>query len=83
MHLKHSRFSHDESVHLQFKYLRRIVTSFNILRVGLLFATHYSHAITSTHLRLNELSLHYIIEESNFNFRYVRLCNLDIPEKNG
>ena len=31
--------------------------------------------------KLNELPPHYILEESNFDFRYVRLCDLDIPRK--
>ena len=31
-----------------------------------------------THCRLNEL---YILEDSNFSFRYVRLCDLDIPRE--
>ena len=26
-------------------------------------------------------SPHYILEDSNFNFRYVRLCDLDIPRE--
>ena len=25
----------------------------------------------------------YILEDSNFDFRYVRLCDLDIPRENG
>ena len=33
---------------------------------------------TFTHCILNELPPHYILEETNFNFRYVRLCDLDI-----
>ena len=33
--------------------------------------------------RLKELPTHYILEESNFNFRNVRLCDLDIPRENG
>ena len=32
-------------------------------------------------LRLNQLSPHYIEEMSNFEFRYVRLCDLDIPSE--
>ena len=31
----------------------------------------------STHSGLNKLNSHYILEESNFNFRYVRQCDLD------
>ena len=34
-----------------------------------------------THLTLNKLSPNYILEESNFNFRYVRLCDLDVPKE--
>ena len=34
-----------------------------------------------THFRLNKLSPHYILEESNFNFKYVRLCEADIPRE--
>ena len=37
------------------------------------------HTISLTHFRLNKLSPHYILEQPNFNFRYVRLCYLDIP----
>ena len=41
-------------------------------------ATHFESQLT--HGRLNELnSPPYILEESNFNFRYVGLCDLDIP----
>ena len=32
-----------------------------------------------THFRLNKLCPQYILEESNFNFRYIRLCDLHIP----
>ena len=32
-----------------------------------------------TNSRLNKTPLHYILEESDFNFKYVRLCDLDIP----
>ena len=34
-----------------------------------------------THFRLNSLPTHYIWEESNFDLRYTRLCDLDIPEE--
>ena len=34
-----------------------------------------------THFWLNKLPPHYILEESNFSFRYVRLCDLDIPRE--
>ena len=34
-----------------------------------------------THCRLNEFPLHYILEESNFNFRYLRLCDLYNPRE--
>ena len=34
-----------------------------------------------SHCRLNELS-RYILENPNFDFRYVRLCDLDIPREN-
>ena len=30
---------------------------------------------------LNRLAPHYILEESNFNLRYVRLCDLHIPRE--
>ena len=33
------------------------------------------------HCRLNELPPQYILEESIFSFRYVRLCDLDIPRE--
>ena len=26
---------------------------------------------------------HYVLEESNLNIRYVRLCDVDIPGENG
>ena len=32
-----------------------------------------------THFRLNKLPLTIHLKESNFNFEYVRLCDLDIP----
>ena len=32
-----------------------------------------------THFSLNKLSPHYKLELSNFNFRYVTLCDLEIP----
>ena len=34
---------------------------------------------TLTNFKLNPS--HYILDESNFNFRYVRLCDLDTPRK--
>ena len=34
----------------------------------------------SSQFRLNRLPPHYILKESNF--RYVRLCDLDIPREN-
>ena len=30
-----------------------------------------------------ELCPHYILEVSNFDFRYIRLCDLDIPKEKG
>ena len=33
------------------------------------------------HFRLNKFSPQYILEEYNLNFRYVRLCALDIPRE--
>ena len=33
-----------------------------------------------THFRLNKLPSHVILEESNFNFRYVWLYDLNIPK---
>ena len=35
-----------------------------------------------TYFRLNKLSPHYILEELNFNLRYVRQSDLDIPKTN-
>ena len=34
---------------------------------------------TLTHFRLNKLPHTIYLEESSFNFRHVRLCDLDIP----
>ena len=34
-----------------------------------------------THFRLNKLPLNYISKESNLNFRYVRLCDLEISRE--
>ena len=34
-----------------------------------------------THCRLNELPPLYILEDSNCNFKYVRLCDLHIPRE--
>ena len=34
-----------------------------------------------THCRLNELPPHYILEDSNFDLRYIRLSDLDIPRE--
>ena len=34
-----------------------------------------------TNFRLNITSPHCVLEESNFNFRYIRLCDLDIPRE--
>ena len=31
-----------------------------------------------THFRLNKHPPHYLLEESNFNVRYVKLCDLDV-----
>ena len=36
------------------------------------------HIGVFTHFRQDKLSKHNILEETNFNFRYARLCNLDI-----
>ena len=38
-----------------------------------------SFLVLLTHFGLNKLPLHYILKESNFNFRYARLCDLYIP----
>ena len=37
--------------------------------------------IIVTHCRLNELPPYYILEDSHFDIRYVRLCDLDIPRE--
>ena len=37
--------------------------------------------IALTHCRLNELFPHYILEDSNFDFRYVWLCDSDISRE--
>ena len=42
----------------------------------------YAHGAL-THFRLNKLPICYILEESNFSFRYVRLCDIDVPRENG
>ena len=34
-----------------------------------------------TNCRLNELPHTQYMEDSNFNFRYVRLCDIDIPKE--
>ena len=39
----------------------------------------YFYLYKLTHFRLNKHSSHYILQESNFKFRFVRLCDLDIP----
>ena len=36
---------------------------------------------TLTHYRLNELRPLYIMEDSDFDFRYLRLFDLDIPRE--
>ena len=47
-----------------------------------LFKNAFSHvAPYLTHFRLNKLPPQYILEESNLNFSYVRLCDLDIPRE--
>ena len=39
------------------------------------------HSVSRLTWRQNELPPHYILEDFNFNFRYVRLCDLDIPKE--
>ena len=39
---------------------------------------YMTHKVRANPFRLNKLSQHYILEESNFNFRYVGLCDLEI-----
>ena len=50
---------------------------------GLHYLADFQNFAFSTHLRLNKLSPHYILEESNFNFRYVMPCDLNNQETNG
>ena len=39
----------------------------------------HTNILSLTHCRLNELPYTNILEDSNFDFRYVRQCDLDIP----
>ena len=77
-----SKVAFGNEEHKKERKLETILLNFFIYSYVVCKAVYTSLALALSHCRLNELPLN-ILEDSNFDFRYVRLYDLDIPRENG
>ena len=64
-----------------FKLLRFDCSVCPLLTYNMVKQSNYHTKLALTHFRLNKTNPHYLLEELNFNFRYVMLCDFDIPRE--
>ena len=80
-----SKVAFGNEEHKKERKLETILLNFFIYSYVVCKAVYTSLALALTHCRLNELphNIYNVLEDSNFDFRYVRLYDLDIPRENG